>query len=72
MVKISQKKLDNLYEKKKCEYKVETHDYPTGTKIELWKKNKRYGYFNFICYLKDNSEETIKQTILENILRGEK
>ena len=72
MVNMSQKKLNTLYEKKKCSYKVETHDYPTGTKIELWKKNKRYGYFNFIDYLKDNNEETIKQAILEDIQKGDK
>ena len=72
MVKISQKRLDTLYEKNKDKYKVETHTYPSGTKIELWKKNKRYGYYNFIDYIPTTVEEDIKNKIIEDILKGDK
>ena len=69
MKKISQKRLNTLYEQRKSNYKVEINTYPSGIKIELWKKNKRYGYFNFIDYLSDDKEETIKEKIIENILK---
>lgn len=36
---------------------------------ELWKKNIKYGYYNFICKLEDLEEETINQAILEDYER---
>lgn len=36
-------------------------------KKELWRKNKRYGYSNFVTYLANLEEETINKAILEDI-----
>jgi hypothetical protein len=37
-------------------YKVEVNYYKSGKKIELWRKNARYGYYNFVCYLEKESD----------------
>lgn len=37
-------------------YKVEINYYKSGKKIELWRKNLKYGYYNFVCYLEKESD----------------
>lgn len=37
-------------------YKVEVNFYKSGKKIELWRRNSKYGYFNFVCYLENESD----------------
>ena len=68
MTKLSQKRIDSIYEKKKHLYKVEEHDYKSGHKIELWKKNIKKGFYNCIKNLENNNLETIKLAIAENEL----
>ena len=59
---------EKLYQARKADYRVEYTTYPkSGRKIELWRKNKRYGYFNFVAYLVNDSEENIKNIVLKDI-----
>ena len=49
-------------------YKIEINYYKSGKKIELWKKNEKYGYFNFMCYLeKESDADEIIQKDLQRI-----
>lgn len=38
-------------------------------KIELWRKNKNYGYYNFVCYLNTEEPTEINNAILTDIKR---
>lgn len=63
-----QKELEKLYQQNKDDYRIEHTTYAKlGPKIELWRKNKKYGYYNFATYLVDESEETIKNAIVTDI-----
>lgn len=58
--------------KEKQFYKIElSKSNSCEYKFEIWKKNKRYGYYNFICYSNSNEEEHINNLILKQI-KGEK
>lgn len=62
MKKSDIKKLEKEYSL----YKIETsksriNNHP----FEIWRKNKRYGYYNFICYSDSNDENQIKKLILK-------
>jgi len=48
----------------KNKYIIKEIPYPTGTKLELWKKNPR-GFYNVICYL--NSKSEMDDAILNDI-----
>lgn len=48
-------------------YKTEASKKYNGEKFELWKKNKKYGYYNFICYIDNEDEDTINDAILKDI-----
>lgn len=61
------KKEEKLLEKERNKYKVEYGHYRTKDTIELWKKNKKYGYYNFLQYLENNKKETIEKAILNDI-----
>lgn len=60
---------EKLLEKYRKDYKVEEHMYSSGIRLELWRKNPRYGYYNFIAYLEDATQETIDKIILENLAK---
>lgn len=72
MTKSQQKKIDSMYEKKKDIYKVEEYDYMGKHKIELWRKNIKKGFYNFVTYLDINSEEVIKEAIIKDIINNKK
>lgn len=60
---------EKLLEKHRKDYKVEEHMYSSGIRLELWRKNPRYGYYNFIAYLEDATQETIDKIILQNLAK---
>lgn len=64
---------ERLYHKHKDEYKVEHTKYKNGAeiRIELWRKNKKYGYYNFAAYLQDGSEEEVYQAIIADVKNQE-
>lgn len=65
--KIKKDPNEKLYEKNKSLYKVDHTTYKTGLRIELWRKNTKYGYYNFVTYLETDSEEEIKEKIILDI-----
>lgn len=57
-----------LISKYKSDYKVEHTTYAkSGPKIEMWRKNKRYGYYNFAAYLDSDEQEVVDLAILNDI-----
>lgn len=66
-IKSLKKKETLILNKNKALYRVEEHVYKGILKIELWKKNLKYGYSNFITYLDNKDEDTINQAILKDI-----
>lgn len=48
-------------------YKTYTRQTSKGIKHELWRKNKKYGYYNFISYIENLDEQTIYKYILNDI-----
>ena len=54
---------NKLLDKYKSLYKIE---YDKKGRIELWRKNVRYGYFNCVCYLDNDSEETLNAAIIKD------
>lgn len=46
-------------------YKLENGLHKGVKKLELWRKNTKFGYYNFVCYL--NSKEEINEAILKDI-----
>lgn len=69
MAKISEKRVNAIYEKNKDNYKIEQHTYSKEIRIELWRKNKKKGFYNFVKYLDNNDEETIKLEIVKDVLK---
>lgn len=67
MLKLTANRIDKLYEKYKENYRVEISK--RNNKVELWKKNKRYGYYNFIDYIKDNNIDSIKERVVKDIIK---
>lgn len=63
---------EKLYQSNKSNYKVDHTVYKSGPKIELWRKNKKYGYYNFAAYLNDETEETLRKAIINDIYTQEK
>ena len=49
----------------KATYDIKNHK--GEIRHELWRLNKRYGYFNLVCCLKDRSEDTLNKAIQEDI-----
>lgn len=60
-------KEEKLLDKYKDDYRVETCKYKTGEKTELWRKNKRYGYYNFVSYLDSCDEEIVNKAIIDDV-----
>lgn len=53
-------------EKELLLYKIEKSKCNLYNKpFEIWKKNKRYGYYNFICYSDSDNKEQIINLILK-------
>ena len=65
MKKVKIDKDSKIFEKSRYLYKIEEHDYPSGHRIELWRKNP-LGYYNFICFLQLNNETCFKKAIIED------
>lgn len=63
---------DKLLAKNKDDYKVDICSYKTGEKIELWRKNKKYGYYNFATYLENTNEDTVNNAIIADVKEQEK
>lgn len=62
-----------LLTKNKPDYKTETCTYNSGgVKFELWRKNKKYGYYNFATYLSNLDEETVNAAIIADVKEQEK
>lgn len=58
-----------IFLKERPLYHVEkSHHKEREKAYELWRKNPKYGYCNFCCYLENNSEYEISSKILENLL----
>lgn len=56
---------DKLFEKHKENYRLEVGKYRTGDRLEIWRKNKKYGYYNFVSYI--TSEDEFKDTVIKDI-----
>lgn len=63
------KKEEKLLEKERNKYKVEYGHYRTKNTIELWKKNKKYDYYNFLQYLENDKKETVEKAILNDLYK---
>lgn len=61
---------DKLFEKHKHDYKIEMAPYKGKLKLGIERKNKKYGYFNFVCYIE--SEDDFKQAVINDIKSQEK
>ena len=65
-------RLDNaIYNKNINNYKIDYCTYKKGsfsqTRKELWRKNSRYGYFNFVCYVDNLDDSDIKDIIIADV-----
>lgn len=56
---------DKLFEKYNQDYKLDIGKYRTGDRLEVWRKNKKYGYYNFVAYIE--SEDEFKETVIKDI-----
>lgn len=64
--KIKKNSDERLFEINKDLYKIDHTTYnKAGPKIELWRKNIRYGYYNFVAYLE--SDEDFKERVIQDI-----
>lgn len=65
---LSEKEKQKLINQNRNKYKITCTSYKkTGPVIQLERKNDK-GYYNIICYLKDDKEETINEAIIKNII----
>lgn len=55
-----------LLEQVRPDYKIELAKYKTGPRLELWRKNHKFGYFNFVAYLENDTKEYIDKIILKD------
>lgn len=58
---------DKLFEKSKADYRVDHTKYKDGIRIELWRKNKKYGYYNFAAYLNSDSDIEFKEAVIKDV-----
>lgn len=58
-------------EKIKSLYKVEQFKSSKGLYYDLWRLNKRFGYYNFACHINGDSESDIIEGIIQD-LRNQK
>lgn len=60
---------DKLFEKHRAEYKIDKAPYKGTIKLGVERKNKKYGYWNFVSYI--DSEEDFKQVVINDIKNQE-
>lgn len=58
---------DKLFEKSKADYRVDHTKYKDEIRIELWRKNKKYGYYNFAAYLNSDSDIEFKEAVIKDV-----
>ena len=54
---------EKLLAKVRKSYRVETVDYRTGPRVELWRKNPK-GFYNIVCYI--NSGDNVDELIIKD------
>lgn len=58
---------EKLYQNARDNYIIEYHNH----KVCLWRRNKHYGYFNFVKYLVNDDDNTVRQAIMLDIKNGD-